>query len=157
MADKVGIERHIELLQKKHKTIVGVQKAPLDISDYPVGEVSGYDLPLVVVFPAEGEWRHEGFALTRHDRQYRVLVLVGNIGDGFDNELFAQGVRLVQRFGELYVADDTQSLRATAPQITMKASTAAITDTGFDEESVVFYADTPYRGFEFRVGVYEKW
>lgn len=157
MADKTGIERHIELLQKKHKAVVGVASAPLDILDYPVGEVSGSEMPVVLVFPQEGAWRHEGFRLKRHDRTYKVLVIVANVGDGIDNESMLLGIQLLQRFGDLYVNDDTQSLKGSGPQITMKATNEDVIDTGWDDESVVFYADTPYRGFEFRVGVYEKW
>ena len=157
MAVKTGIERHIELLQKKHGDVVGVEYAPLDLLDYPVGEISGAEMPIVLVFPDEGQWRHEGFGLKRQDRQYNVRVIIGNIGDGIENEMLLLGVQLLQRFGDLYVDDNTQSLRGSGPQVTLKATNETVVDTGFSDESVVFYADSPYRGFEFSVGVYEKW
>ena len=157
MADKTGIERHIELLQKHHGNVVGIEYAPLEILDYPVGEIAGAEMPIVLVFPEAGEWRHEGFMLKRVDRLYNVRVIVANIGDGIDNETLLLGIQLLQRFGDLYVDDDTQSLKGSNPQITLKATNETILDTGFSDESVVFYADSPYRGFEFTVGVYEKW
>ena len=57
----------------------------------------------------------------------------------------------------LYEVITTQSLKGSGPQITLKATNETIADTGFSDESVIFYADTAYRGFEFSVGVYEKW
>lgn len=156
MADKVGIERHIELLQKVNKAVVGVQSAPYDLDDYPVGEIAGSDMPMVLTMPEEGGWRQEGITLRRQDRRYNIRVFVGNVNDLFDGELFLVGVRLLQRLGNQYLLADTQELRATAPQITLKATNEQIMDTGFGDESIVFYADASYRGFEFSVGVYEK-
>lgn len=156
MATKTGIERHIELLQKLHSGVAGVTYAPLDVEDYPVGEVPGADMPIVLVFPGEGAWRHEGFGLRRQDRPYNVRVIVSHVGDGIDNETFVTGIRLLQRFGDLYMLDETQSLLGSDPQVTLKATNEEITDTGWADDSIIFYADTPYRGFEFTVGVYEK-
>lgn len=157
MADKTGIHRHVELLQKQNKTVAGINVAPLSVNDYPYGEVNGADMPIVLTVPGPGEWRHEGFGLKRHDRAYRILVIVGSINDGIDNEVMATGIDLLQRFGELYVNDNTQMLKGSNPQITLKATNEAIQDTGFGDDSIVIYADSPYRGFEFTVGVYEKW
>lgn len=151
-----GVLRMVELLQTKHAAVSGVRKAPTSMKDYPRGEVNPSDMPYVVTIPGEGSWRQESLnALNRQDRNFRVMVIVAPVGQGYGTEFIESVSTLIQAFGDMYLTRQTQLLQASPSQITLKASIdAPILDSGYDEELV--FNDTAYRGFEFTVGVYEK-
>lgn len=152
----MSISSMVSLLQTKHAAVSGVHKAPTSLKDIPRGEINPADMPYVITIPAEGSWRQESLnALNRQDRNFRVIVIVAPVGQGYGTEWIESISTLIQAFGNMYLTRSTQALQGSNPQITIKASIdAPIIDSGYDSELI--FNDTAYRGFEFTVGVYEK-
>lgn len=142
----------IGLLQARHRTI-GV-RAP-EPEEYP-DSLNRVGLPLVLTFPDRGDWQQQAAAgLRRQDRIYRVQVFVRPTaqGSGLGSAVVLCS-ELLQQFGELYLEEITIALANTPAQATIKTDAGNLSDDGV---GVLTYAKTEYYGFEFRVGVYEKW
>lgn len=144
-------KRTIAALQSLHQSIPGVASAP---TTYPAS-INSADLPLVLVWPAEGEWSQGAMnAQRRLDRTYRVQVFVSALGQQELDEALQASIDLLDAFGEAYLNPDNFTLLNGAVQATIKTGVGDIADGGV---AVLAYAGTEYQGFEYRLTVYEKY
>lgn len=133
-------------LQTRHAAIAGIKKAP---ATYPDRINSDTDLPIVLMWPDEGDWWLPAVKHERQDRRWRVQVLVRPVSQGISlNNVMTTLYGLIQAFGTGYVR--TPRVSST---IVIATDRGSVVDSG---PAVIQFNGTDYHGFEFLVALYER-
>jgi hypothetical protein len=137
----------ISALQTLNAAITGIASAPTAMP----GALNTASLPIVLVFPQQGEWLFEAVGMGTLKRTYAVRVYVEPVGQGQGvDEAFQACLSLLDRFGDKYQA--TISLTVSGDTTCYVSN---ITDSGIDGR--LLFAGIEYHGFEFKIQVTEKW
>lgn len=139
----MSISTTITALQTVHAAISGVKTAP---TAFP-SVLNTATLPIVLIWPAQGDWNLQAIDLDRCKRRYTVRCFVKPVaqGEAGIDDGYQECVTLLNAFGLAYLDDLT--LGSTVDHIRL------IQDTGV---SNLRWADVAYWGFEYTLEVVEK-
>lgn len=156
----MSVTATINALQALHRAISvsvngqAVQVTAPDLDAYPLSLPTA-QLPMVLLWPGPASHYLEGVNVARSDRVYVVRWYVAPLGQNTLGAAIPVAAALMDAARDRYLVPNGLNLAGDAVNtMVVEANEGDITDIGF--RSDLAYGETLYRGFEFRVRIYEK-